>query len=53
MKHFNKQIAVLEELGEQYRIIMPSRPPLDIKFVTSINDITDEYIYKKIYHLEK
>lgn len=50
MKHFDKQIAVLEELGEEYRIIMPSRPPLDIKFATSINDITDEYIYKKIYH---
>lgn len=50
MKHFNKQIAVLEELADQYRIIMPSRPPLDIKFATSINDITDEYIYKKIYH---
>ena len=50
MKHFNKQIDVLEELGEQYRIIMPKRPPLDIKFATSINDITDEYIYKKIYH---
>lgn len=50
MKHFDQQIAVLEELGEEYRIIMPSRPPLDIKFATSINDITDEYIYKKIYH---
>ena len=29
---------------------MPGRPPLDIKFTTSINDITDDYIYKKIYH---
>ncbi|TGE36341.1 DUF3231 family protein [Desulfosporosinus fructosivorans] len=50
MKHFDKQIVILEELGEEYRIMMPSRPPLDIKFATSINDITDEYIYKKIYH---
>ncbi|WP_461389864.1 DUF3231 family protein [Desulfosporosinus fructosivorans] len=50
MKHFDKQIAILEGLGEEYRIMMPSRPPLDIKFATSINDITDEYIYKKIYH---
>lgn len=50
MKHFDKQIAILEELGEEYRIMMPSRPPLDSKFATSINDITDEYIYKKIYH---
>jgi len=50
MKHFEKQIAILEELGEQYRIIMPTRLPLDAKFATSINDITDDYIYKKIYH---
>ena len=50
MKHFDKQIAILEELGEKFRIIMPSRPPLDVKFATSINDITDDYIYKKIYH---
>lgn len=50
LKHFEKQIAILEELGEQYRIIMPSRPPLDVRFATSINDITDDYIYKKIFH---
>ena len=50
MKHFDKQIAILEELGEKFRIIMPNRPPLDVKFATSINDITDDYIYKKIYH---
>ncbi len=50
MKHFVKQIDILEELGEKFRIIMPSRPPLDVKFATRINDITDEYIYKKIYH---
>ena len=29
---------------------MPNRPPLDVKFATRINDITDDYIYKKIYH---
>ncbi|MDR3540679.1 MAG: hypothetical protein P4L69_06870 [Desulfosporosinus sp.] len=45
--HFDKQIAILEELGERFRIIMPSRPPLDVKFATSINDMTDDYIYKK------
>ena len=49
-KHFVKQIDVLEKLGEKFRIIMPGRPPLDIKFATRINDITDDYIYKKIYH---
>ncbi len=49
-KHFDKQIEILEELGERFRIIMPGRPPLDVKFATRINDVTDEYIYKKIYH---
>lgn len=50
IKHFDNQISILEELGERYRIIMPTRSPVDVKFTTSINDITDEYIYKKMYH---
>jgi len=49
-KHFDKQIEVLEGVGEKFHIIMPSKPPLDVKFTTNINDITDDYIYKKIYH---
>ena len=48
--HFEKQINNLEELGEKFRIIMPNRPPVDVKFATRVNDITDDYIYKKIYH---
>jgi len=50
IKNFAGQIASLEEFGEKYRLIMPTKPPLDVKFATRINDITDEYIYKKIYH---
>ncbi|ATW23531.1 DUF3231 family protein [Candidatus Formimonas warabiya] len=50
MKHFIKQIGILEELGNKFRIIMPAKPPLDVRFATNINDITDDYIYKKIYH---
>ncbi len=46
-KHFTKQIDILEKLGEKFRIIMPVRPPLDVKFATRINNITDEYIYKR------
>ena len=49
-KHFEKQIKILEELGEKYRIIMPNKPPRDVKFATNINDIRDDYIYKKIFH---
>ena len=50
MKHFDKQIGILEGLGQKFRIIMPNRSPLDVNFSTSINDITDDYIYKKIFH---
>ncbi len=50
LNHFEKQIAILEQLGDKFQIIMPKKPPLDIKFATSINEITDEYIYKKIFH---
>ena len=49
-KNFENQIDNLEKLGEEFRIIMPNRPPVDVKFATRINDITDDYIYKKIYH---
>ncbi|HYE09131.1 MAG TPA: DUF3231 family protein [Patescibacteria group bacterium] len=49
-KHFKDQIKTLEKLGEKYRIIMPNKPPVDIQFSTRINNITDDYIYKKIYH---
>ena len=49
-KDFEKQIDNLEKLGEKFRIIMPNRPPVDVKFATRVNDVTDDYIYKKIYH---
>jgi hypothetical protein len=49
-KNFEEQIDNLEELGEKFRIIMPNRSPIDVKFVTRVNDITDDYIYKKIYN---
>ena len=48
--HFEKQIDNLEKLGKEFRIIMPNRPPVDVKLATRVNDITDDYVYKKIYH---
>jgi hypothetical protein len=48
--NFEKQIDNLEKLGKKFRIIMPNRPPVDVKFATRVNDVTDDYIYKKIYH---
>jgi hypothetical protein len=50
LTHFDKQINVLEEDAKKFRITMPTKPPVDTKFATSINEITDDYIYKKIYH---
>lgn len=48
--NFEDQIDNLEKLGKKFRIIMPNRPPVDVKFATRVNDITDDYVYKKIYH---
>ncbi|MBS4022991.1 MAG: DUF3231 family protein [Dethiobacter sp.] len=48
LTHFKQQIDILEKEGRKFKITLPTRPPLDIKFSTSINDITDEYIYHKI-----
>ena len=50
MNHNEKEIAILEELGQRYHIVMPNRSPLDVNFSTNINDITDDFIYKTIFH---
>ena len=50
LKHFETQIQVLENEGKRFRVSMPTKPPLDVKFAASLNEITDEYIYKKVYH---
>ena len=47
--HFKEQISILETHGKKFKIALPKRPPLDIKFATSLNEITDEYIYLKIF----
>lgn len=48
LNHFQEQITILENHGKKFQINLPKRPPLDIKFATSLNEITDEYIYLKI-----
>ncbi|MCR3922585.1 MAG: DUF3231 family protein [Firmicutes bacterium] len=50
LKHFESQVTILEEEAKKFNISMPGKPPLDTKFAASINEISDEYIYKKIYH---
>ncbi|MGV8984299.1 DUF3231 family protein [Clostridium sp.] len=49
-KDFEKRAVTYEKLSEKFRITMPNRPSLDIKFATRVNDITDDYIYKIIYN---
>ncbi len=49
-RHLHKQVSILEKMGQKFGLIMPTRPPLDIRMATRINEITDDYIYKKIYH---
>ncbi len=50
LKHFEGQIEVLEKDAKKFSVVMPTKPPLDIKFAVSLNEITDDYIYKKINH---
>ncbi len=47
--HYKQQIDVLEKEGQRFRIVLPPQPPLDIKLATSLNEITDEYIYRKTF----
>lgn len=44
-----KHMKTMEQEGEKFKIPLPDRPPLDIKFAVSINQITDKLIYKKIF----
>ena len=49
LDNFNSQVAALEQQGKRYSLNMPDKPPLDTQIATSPNEITDLYIYKKIY----
>ena len=44
-----KHMKVMEEEGKNFKIPVPDKPPVEIKFQASINQVTDKFIYKKIF----
>ncbi len=44
-----KHMKTMEQEAEKFKIPVPDRPPLEIKFPGSINQVTDRFIYKKIF----
>jgi hypothetical protein len=48
LKDTQSHMKTMEQEGEKFKIPVPDRPPLDIKFPASINQVTDKFIYKKI-----
>ena len=44
-----RHMRAMELEGEKFKITLPNRPPLDLKFPASINQVTDKFIYKKIH----
>ncbi|MTI82637.1 MAG: DUF3231 family protein [Firmicutes bacterium] len=49
LSHFGKQVNVLEKAAKDYKVKPPARPPEEINFTTKIDEITDDYIFKRIY----
>jgi hypothetical protein len=49
LKDVKKNMSTMEEEGAKFLIPVPDRPPLEIKFDASINQITDKLIYRKIF----
>lgn len=49
LKHFQTQSEQLEKEGKKFRLKVPTRPPIDIKTSTHVDEITDKFIYKRIY----
>jgi len=44
-----KHMKVMEEEGQKFKIPVPDKPPRDIKFEANINQVTDKFIYNKIF----
>ncbi|MTI84489.1 MAG: DUF3231 family protein [Firmicutes bacterium] len=49
LKHFQTQTEQLEKEAKNFKIKVPSRPVIDIKTSTNIDEITDKFIYKRVY----
>ena len=44
-----KHMKAMEEEGKNFKIPVPDKPPVEIKFHASINQVTDKFIYKKVF----
>jgi len=49
LKHFQTQTEQLEKEARKFKIKAPSRPVIDVKTSTSVDEITDKFIYKRVY----
>jgi len=49
LKHFQTQTEMLEQEGKKFRVKVPSRPAIDIKTSSRIDEVTDKFIYKTIF----
>ena len=49
LKDVKKHMDTMEQEGENFKLPVPERPPLDLKFKASINQVTDKFIYRKIF----
>ncbi len=48
LKDVKKNMSTMEQEGAKFKIPVPQRPPLELKFEASINQVTDKFIYRKI-----
>lgn len=49
INQFQSEIKTMEEMATQYKVKASSKPPVNLKFTTQINQITDQMIYDLIY----
>ncbi|KUO53412.1 MAG: hypothetical protein APF76_09225 [Desulfitibacter sp. BRH_c19] len=50
LHNFNHQVRTLEDRAEKFNIRAPNRPPRTIKVSTQLNEMTDELIFRKLFH---
>ncbi|KUO66306.1 MAG: hypothetical protein APF84_17905 [Gracilibacter sp. BRH_c7a] len=46
---FLKEVKILEEEAARYSVTLPKRPAADIKIDKKIDELTDRFIYRKIF----
>lgn len=49
LKHFQTQTEIMEKEGKKFKVKVPSRPAIDVKTSTRIDEYTDKFIYKTIF----